>query len=93
MESVHPFKFNCSPGVSCFTRCCGDITIVLTPYDVLRIKSGLKISSAESHDKYTIIIPKEGLLNINNPKIQKMTIISLYNISITFGILFLKAPL
>jgi len=47
MESVHPFQFNCNPGVSCFTQCCQDVTIVLTPYDVLRLKNGLKISSGE----------------------------------------------
>ncbi|MFC1866998.1 YkgJ family cysteine cluster protein [Thermodesulfobacteriota bacterium] len=61
-EEVHAFKFNCYPGVSCFTSCCQDITIVLTPYDVLRLKTGLKISSGEFLDQHTIIIPKKGHL-------------------------------
>lgn len=61
-EEVHTFKFNCYPGVSCFTNCCKDITIVLTPYDVLRMKTGLGISSEKFIDKYTIIIPKKGRL-------------------------------
>jgi Fe-S-cluster containining protein len=61
-EETHPFKFNCYPGVSCFTLCCRDITIVLTPYDVLRLKKGLGISSGEFLDKFTIIIPKKGHL-------------------------------
>ncbi len=62
MESVHPFRFHCYPGVSCFTQCCQDITIFLTPYDVLRLKNSLNISSDEFLEKYTIMIPKKGLL-------------------------------
>ena len=62
LESVHPFKFRCDPGVSCFTQCCQDITILLTPYDVLRMKNSLGISSEEFIDKYTLMIPKKGLL-------------------------------
>ncbi|MDB9822086.1 YkgJ family cysteine cluster protein [Deltaproteobacteria bacterium] len=61
-EEVHAFKFNCYPGVSCFTNCCQDITIVLTPYDVLRLKNRLDISSGEFLDKHTIILPKKGHL-------------------------------
>ena len=62
MEREHPFNFNCYPEVSCFTNCCQDITIALTPYDVLRLKKGLGISSDEFVEKYTIIIPKEKRL-------------------------------
>lgn len=62
MESSHLFRFRCYPGVSCFTNCCQDITIVLTPYDVLRLKNRLEISSDEFLEKYTLIIPKEGSL-------------------------------
>ena len=62
MEREHPFNFNCYPGVPCFTRCCQDVTIVLTPYDIVRLKKGLAISSDEFLDKYTIIIPKEKRL-------------------------------
>lgn len=62
LESTHPFNFRCYPGVQCFTRCCQDINILLTPYDVLRLKKSLGISSDEFLDKYTIMIPKKGLL-------------------------------
>ena len=61
-EEVHIFQFRCHPEVSCFTNCCRDINIVLTPYDVVRMKNALGISSEEFIDKYTIIIPKEGKL-------------------------------
>ena len=58
MDPEHAFKFECSQNVSCFTQCCQDVTIVLTPYDVLRLKNGLKISSDQFLDDYTIIRPQ-----------------------------------
>lgn len=62
LESTHLFRFNCYPGVSCFTKCCQDITILLTPYDVLRLKNGLGISSDDFLEKHTIMMPRKGLL-------------------------------
>jgi len=62
MEPEHIFQFKCAPGVPCFTQCCQDVTIVLTPYDVLRMKNALGVPSGEFIDKYTIIIPKERRL-------------------------------
>ncbi len=47
------FKFRCHPGVSCFTECCGKTTIILTPYDILRLKTRLRIPSGEFLAKYT----------------------------------------
>ncbi len=41
------FRFACHPGVSCFNRCCRDVNIFLSPYDVLRIKNRLGIPSGE----------------------------------------------
>lgn len=49
------FQFSCHPGVSCFGTCCGDVNIALTPYDVLRLKNRLGLTSKEFLDKYTII--------------------------------------
>jgi Fe-S-cluster containining protein len=46
-------RFACHPGVPCFTECCADLNLALTPYDVLRLKDSLKISSAEFLDQYT----------------------------------------
>lgn len=48
------FCFGCDRNVSCFTACCGDVNIFLTPYDVLRLKNFLKISSSEFLVKYTV---------------------------------------
>jgi Fe-S-cluster containining protein len=62
MESEQYFRFRCGPGVPCFTQCCQDVVIVLTPYDVVRLKNALGISSEEFIDRYTIIIPKQKRL-------------------------------
>lgn len=62
MAPEHSFTFNCSPGVSCFTQCCQDVTIVLTPYDLLRMKNRLQMSSDEFLETYTIVIPRQKRL-------------------------------
>lgn len=48
------FSFKCHPDVSCFNKCCGDVNIFLTPYDILRLKNVLGISSGEFLKKHTI---------------------------------------
>ena len=48
------FRFSCHKGLSCFTRCCGDVNIFLTPYDVLRLKRALSLSSGEFLENYTL---------------------------------------
>jgi Fe-S-cluster containining protein len=47
------FKFRCHKGVKCFTKCCSNINILLTPYDILRMKNRLGMSSEEFLEKYT----------------------------------------
>lgn len=49
------FRFGCHPGVSCFNRCCRDVNIFLSPYDVLRLKERLGVTSGEFLDRYTLM--------------------------------------
>ena len=49
------FKFECHPGVACFNQCCADVNIFLSPYDVLRMKNRLGMSSSEFLDKHAIL--------------------------------------
>jgi hypothetical protein len=46
-------QFRCHPGVSCFTACCGNINIILTPYDILILKKRIGIDSDEFLLRYT----------------------------------------
>lgn len=47
-------KFRCHPGVSCFTACCGNIKIVLTPYDILILTRRLQVPAHEFLHTYTL---------------------------------------
>lgn len=48
------FRFKCHRGVPCFNECCRDVNIFLTPYDIIRLKKKLGITSEEFIKKYTI---------------------------------------
>lgn len=47
------FKFECHKDVKCFTKCCRGINIILTPYDIIRLKNRLQLSSEEFLAIYT----------------------------------------
>lgn len=49
------FRFRCHKDISCFTKCCSNIDIMLTPYDIVRLKNRLGISSDEFLANYTYI--------------------------------------
>jgi Fe-S-cluster containining protein len=46
------FCFQCHPDISCFNACCADLNCLLTPYDVLRLRGALGVSSNEFFEKY-----------------------------------------
>jgi len=47
------FKFHCHGGLPCFNRCCRTPTILLSPYDLLRLKQFLGLTSRELLERYT----------------------------------------
>jgi Fe-S-cluster containining protein len=55
LEPGSRFKFRCHPKVPCFTKCCSNIDIMLTPYDVLRLKNRLGMTSDEFLEKHTLM--------------------------------------
>ncbi len=54
-----PFSFLCHPAVQCFTHCCRQLELALTPYDILRLRQATGFRSAELLSKY-IIIEQDG---------------------------------
>jgi len=58
-----PFTFACHPGVPCFNACCRELNQFLTPYDIIRLKRHLGLSSGEFLSRYTRqhIGPETGL--------------------------------
>jgi Fe-S-cluster containining protein len=50
-----PFTFDCHPGVACFTFCCKNVNLTLYPYDIIRLKTALKIDSEEFVREHTFL--------------------------------------
>lgn len=48
-------RFRCHKDIACFTRCCANLDLLLTPYDIVRMKTRLGISSDGFLDRYTEI--------------------------------------
>jgi hypothetical protein len=47
------FTFHCHEGLACFNRCCRTPTIILSPYDILRLRQCLGITSGEFLERYS----------------------------------------
>jgi len=62
MDPEQVFRFRCGPGVPCYTQCCQDVTIALTPYDVLRLKNALGITSQEFLDRHAVLVGRDNQL-------------------------------
>jgi len=53
-------SFRCYPGISCFNACCKQADITLTPYDILRMKEHLGLTTTEILAKYTVPYQMDG---------------------------------
>ena len=56
------FAFACHKGMSCYTHCCSDINIILTPYDIVRLKNRLQLNC----DQFLAIYTKPEMLSRTN---------------------------
>ncbi|PIE72342.1 MAG: zinc/iron-chelating domain-containing protein [Deltaproteobacteria bacterium] len=54
------FTFSCHKGVSCFTECCRMLDLILTPYDLLRLRRSTGKTSSELLKDYVIAEQDEG---------------------------------
>ena len=54
LSNEDEFQFDCHPGISCFNECCRNIDITILPYDILRLKNRLKMSSSQWVNSYTV---------------------------------------
>lgn len=53
LEEGKTYHFKCYPGIECFNACCSDLSMVLTPYDILRMRRALKLGSIDFLRVYT----------------------------------------
>ena len=63
VEEGQTFCFECTPDVPCFNRCCRQLTLPLTPYDVLRLCRRLGMASADFLETFATFksFPDSGL--------------------------------
>ena len=47
------FTFRCHKEIKCFTKCCRALNLILTPYDIIRLKHRLNLSSDTFLEDYT----------------------------------------
>jgi Fe-S-cluster containining protein len=62
----HVIQFSCHKGIGCWNACCSNIDISLTPYDIVRLKKRLGITSTEFLKEYTVPheMEKDGIAGV-----------------------------
>ncbi|MBU4002867.1 MAG: YkgJ family cysteine cluster protein [Proteobacteria bacterium] len=60
LKKGETFSFRCHSGLACFNRCCRNLNLMLYPYDVLRLKQNLGISSDGFLDEHVDIVLRPG---------------------------------
>lgn len=66
LDGDHKIKFRCYKGIKCFNACCSNIDISLTPYDIIRLKQRMEMTSTEFLREYTVPyeMEKEGMAGV-----------------------------
>ncbi|MEW6512999.1 MAG: YkgJ family cysteine cluster protein [Pseudomonadota bacterium] len=66
IEADHVIQFSCHKGIGCWNACCANIDISLTPYDIIRLKNRLGISSPQFLRDYTVPyeMDKDGIAGV-----------------------------
>ena len=54
LSEMTEISFRCYPGISCFNACCKRADVTLAPYDILRLKTRLGLTSTEFLARHTV---------------------------------------
>lgn len=54
------FSFRCHSEIACFNLCCRNLNLFLYPYDVVRLKNSLGMTSDAFLDRYVDVVLREG---------------------------------
>ncbi|MUM77498.1 YkgJ family cysteine cluster protein [Pseudodesulfovibrio sp. F-1] len=62
LEQGKTYHFRCHPDIACFNACCSDLNLVLTPYDILRLRRSLGLGSVDFLRAHTTMhrVPDTG---------------------------------
>lgn len=56
LDVTETFTFDCYPGIACFNQCCRNLNLFLYPFDIIRLKNHLAISSDQFIDRYVSVV-------------------------------------
>jgi hypothetical protein len=74
-DGAKVIRFQCRKGIKCWNACCSNIDISLTPYDILRLKQRLNLSSGEFLQQYTVPyeLDKDGMAGVKLRPVENGT--------------------
>jgi Fe-S-cluster containining protein len=66
LDGGKTIQFRCHRGIACWNACCSNIDISLTPYDIMRLKRRLGLTSTEFLERYTVPyeMEKDGIAGV-----------------------------
>lgn len=74
-EGDKEIQFSCHKGIGCWNACCSNIDISLTPYDIVRLKKHLGITSTQFLRDYTVPyeMEKDGIAGVKFRPVENGT--------------------
>ena len=60
LNEATQIQFRCYKGISCFNACCKQADVTLAPYDILRLKDRMGMTSTDFLAKYTVPFEMDG---------------------------------
>ena len=60
LEADENFSFACHAGLDCFNQCCRNLNLFLYPYDILRLKNSLGLTSGEFIETHVDLVLRDG---------------------------------
>ena len=60
LRAGETFRFRCHPDIGCFNRCCRNLNLFLYPYDLIRLRARLGLTSDEFLDRHVDVVLRPG---------------------------------
>ena len=60
LDDQSRFNFRCHSAIGCFNRCCRNLNLFLYPYDLVRLKRSLAVSSDQLLDRHVDVVLRPG---------------------------------
>ncbi len=84
------FNFECHLGVQCYTLCCRNVSLILYPYDIIRLKASLDLDSEEFLRRHTTLESGDNIyfptvkLKLNDDELKSCPFLAPHGCSVYF---------